>query len=96
MAKQGIHPDYHAITIRMTDGTEYASRSSWGKEGDTLILDVDSLTHPAWVGGVNLRKTGQMEKFSNKFSFLGSAATDAKNAAADAKKADSKKDGEAA
>lgn len=68
MAKQGIHPDYHEINIVMTDGTKYKTRSTWGKPGDTMTLDVDSKTHPAWVGGVNLRKTGQMEKFTNKFS----------------------------
>jgi large subunit ribosomal protein L31 len=65
--KQGIHPDYHKITVVMTDGTKYETRSTWGKEGDTLQLDVDPKTHPAWVGGVNLRKTGQLEKFENKF-----------------------------
>lgn len=70
MAKQGIHPDYHKITVQMTDGTKYETRSTWGKEGDVMQLDVDPKTHPAWVGGVNLRKTGQMEKFTNKFSFL--------------------------
>lgn len=68
--KEGIHPDYHKVFIVMTDGTKYESRSCWGKEGDVLQLDVDSKTHPAWVGGVNLRKTGQMEKFTNKFAFL--------------------------
>jgi large subunit ribosomal protein L31 len=77
MAKQGIHPDYHKITIQMTDGTKYETRSTYGKEGDTLQLDVDPKTHPAWVGGVNLRKTGQMEKFQNKFGAFG-AATGAK------------------
>ena len=65
--KQGIHPDYHTITVKMTDGTQYQTRSTWGKEGDVLQLDVDPKTHPAWVGGVNLRKTGQLEKFENKF-----------------------------
>lgn len=68
--KAGIHPDYHKITIQMTDGTKYESYSTYGKEGDTLQLDVDPLTHPAWVGGANLRKTGQMEKFNNKFGSL--------------------------
>src|SRR5271170_2216679 len=68
--KEGIHPDYHAITVVMTDGTRYETRSTWGKAGDVLQLDVDPKTHPAWVGGINLRKTGQMEKFANKFSFL--------------------------
>ena len=71
--KQGIHPDYHKITIQMSDGSKYESRSTWGKEGDVLILDVDPKTHPAWVGGVNLRKTGQMEKFQNKFGSFGAA-----------------------
>jgi large subunit ribosomal protein L31 len=86
MAKQAIHPDYHPITIRMTDGTEYPSRSTWGKPGDVMILDVDSKTHPAWVGGINIRKTGQMEKFSNKFAFLGAApgATEKKDEKKDA------------
>jgi large subunit ribosomal protein L31 len=73
--KQGIHPDYHKITIAMTDGTKYESRSTWGKEGDTLQLDVDPKTHPAWVGGINLRKTGQMEKFQNKFGAFGAVKT---------------------
>lgn len=50
--KSGIHPDYHEINVVMTDGTTYKTRSTWGKAGDTLQLDVDSKTHPAWVGGV--------------------------------------------
>ncbi len=68
--KADIHPDYHEITVVMTDGTSYKTRSTYGKEGDTLQLDVDPKTHPAWVGGVNLRKTGRMEKFSNRFGDL--------------------------
>ena len=35
----------------MTDGTEYLTRSTYGKEGDTLNLDIDSKSHPAWTGG---------------------------------------------
>ena len=65
----------------MTDGTVYETRSTWGKEGDVLQLDVDPKTHPAWVGGGQLRKTGQMEKFNNKFAFL-EAKSGAANAAA--------------
>jgi large subunit ribosomal protein L31 len=86
MAKQGIHPDYHKITVQMTDGTKYETYSTFGKEGDVLQLDVDPKTHPAWVGGVNLRKTGQMEKFQNKFGGDFKMAGKAKTAAAPAPK----------
>lgn len=68
MAKQGIHPDYHTITVQMTDGTRFETRSTYGKEGDVLTLDVDTKTHPAWVGGVSLRKTGRLESFNNRFA----------------------------
>ena len=49
--KAAIHPEYHMITVVMTDGTEYQTRSTWGKEGDKLNLDIDSKSHPAWIGG---------------------------------------------
>ena len=39
--KDGIHPDYHEITVVMTDGTSYATRSTYGKAGDTLRLEID-------------------------------------------------------
>ncbi|MCH2547791.1 MAG: 50S ribosomal protein L31 [Alphaproteobacteria bacterium] len=69
--KANIHPDYHTIKVVMTDGTEYTTRSTYGKEGDVLRLDVDPTTHPAWTGGTGaIRQTGQMEKFSNRFGGL--------------------------
>ena len=43
------HPDYHMITVKMTDGTEFQTRSTWGAEGDTLALDIDPTSHPAWT-----------------------------------------------
>ena len=71
MAKAGIHPDYHTITIVMTDGSRYETRSTYGKEGDTVTLDVDPKTHAAWIGsGVSLRKTGRLESFNNRFGEL--------------------------
>ena len=35
----------------MTDGSKFETMSTWGKEGDTLKLDIDSKSHFAWVGG---------------------------------------------
>ena len=49
--KSDIHPDYHMIKVQMTDGTVFETRSTWGKEGDTLQLDIDPTSHPAWTGG---------------------------------------------
>lgn len=81
--KAEIHPDYHFITVVMTDGATYKTRSTWGKEGDTLTLDVDSKSHPAWTGGVKLRKTGQMEKFQNRFKGFEAAASGKKESKED-------------
>ena len=52
--KQDIHPGYHTIKVVMTDGTEFTTRSTWGKEGDVLHLDIDPKSHPAWTGSKSL------------------------------------------
>ena len=67
--KAEIHPDYHTIKVVMTDGTEYLTRSTWGKEGDTLTLDIDPLAHPAWTGGNQrlLDAGGQVARFNKRF-----------------------------
>jgi large subunit ribosomal protein L31 len=70
--KADIHPDYHTITVKMTDGTEYKTRSTWGKEGDTLHLDIDPKSHPAWTGGQQqlLDRGGRVSKFQKRFAGL--------------------------
>ncbi len=69
--KAETHPDYHEITVVMTDGTEYKTRSTWGKEGDVLKLDVDPLSHPAWSGGgARVIEKGQLSKFENRYGNL--------------------------
>jgi large subunit ribosomal protein L31 len=70
--KQDIHPDYHEITLVMTDGTELKTRSTYGKAGDSLRLDIDPKTHPAWTGVHRLIDTGgQLAKFNRRFKGLG-------------------------
>ena len=70
--KSGIHPDYHAITIKLTDGTTYQTRSTWGKEGDTMTLEIDPSAHPAWTGGTGrmLDAGGQVARFNKRFGGL--------------------------
>jgi large subunit ribosomal protein L31 len=71
--KSEIHPDYHLINVKMTDGTIIQMKSTWGKEGDTLSLDVDPTVHPAWTGGgTRLMDTGgRVSKFKKKYEGLG-------------------------
>ena len=72
--KKDTHPDYHKITVEMTDGTTFETRSTWGNEGDTLKLDIDPSSHPAWIGGgvKILDRDGRVGKFNKKFEgFLG-------------------------
>jgi large subunit ribosomal protein L31 len=74
MAKKATeHPDYHFIKVVMTDGTEYQTRSTWGKEGDTLNLDIDPRTHPAWTGGSQqlLDRGGRVSRFNSRFGSIG-------------------------
>ena len=67
------HPDYHTINVKMTDGTEFQTRSTWGSEGDTLTLEIDPTSHPAWTGGSQrlVDTGGQVAKFNNRFKDLG-------------------------
>ena len=70
--KKDIHPDYHEITVLMTDGSEYKTRSTYGEPGDTLRLDIDPKTHPAWTGQHRLVDTaGQVAKFNKRYEGLG-------------------------
>lgn len=70
--KNDIHPDYHEITVVMTDGSEFKTRSTWGKEGDTMRLDIDPKSHPAWTGVHRLvDSAGQLAKFNKRFGGIG-------------------------
>ena len=67
--KKDIHPNYHKIKVEMTDGTQFETRSTWGKEGEILKLEIDPKTHPAWTGGkANINDSeGQVARFEKRF-----------------------------
>jgi large subunit ribosomal protein L31 len=70
--KKDTHPDYHEITVVMTDGSSFKTRSTYGKPGATLKLDIDPKSHPAWTGVHRLMDTGgQLAKFKNRYQNLG-------------------------
>ena len=71
--KKDTHPDYHMIDVKLVNGDIVQMRSTWGKEGDQMSLDIDPSVHPAWTGG-NTRMTdrgGRVSKFKKKYEGLG-------------------------
>lgn len=74
--KKDIHPDYHTIKVVMTDGTTFETRSTWGKEGDTMQLDIDPKSHPAWTGAGHkmLDMAGQISKFAKRYQNFGASS----------------------
>lgn len=78
--KAKIHPDYHEITVKHTNGETFKTRSTYGKAGDTLVLDVDCFSHPAWTGGGTVlnQKVGKVAKFNSRFGTIGKLKDDAK------------------
>ena len=70
--KADIHPNYHLIDVKMTDGTMIQMKSTWGKEGATMNLEIDPLSHPAWTGGSSrlMDTGGRVSKFKNKYAGL--------------------------
>ena len=69
--KADIHPDYHEIKVVMTDGTEFTTRTTWGAAGDTMNLEIDPKSHPAWTGGnQRLLDTGGQHRLSGDIGEL--------------------------
>ena len=55
----------------MTDGSHFETMSTLGKVGDTLKLDIDPKSHPAWIGGnQKILDKGRVSKFFKKFQNL--------------------------
>jgi large subunit ribosomal protein L31 len=71
--KADIHPEYHVINVTLTDGSVVQMRSTFGKEGDKLTLDIDPSVHPAWTGGSQrlMDTGGRVTKFKKKFEGFG-------------------------
>ena len=90
--KEKIHPDYHKITVVMTDGTSFETRSTWGKEGASMRLDIDPKTHPAWTGvRQSIDRGGRVQRFRDRFGMIGNDKKDPPAAAKAEDKAEEKK-----
>jgi len=64
--KENIHPEYKFITVKLADGTEYATRSTMPIEN--YVSDVDATNHPFYTGKRQfLDTTGRVEKFRRRY-----------------------------
>ena len=55
----------------MTDGTQFETKSTWGKEGEILKLEIDPKSHAAWTGGAQkILDKGRVSKYNKIFSNL--------------------------
>ena len=76
--ENSIHPKQHLVNVEMTDGSKFEILTSWGKEGDTLKLDVDPKNHPAWQDKaqnfINVNDE-RVNKFNKKFGGFGSVVS---------------------
>ena len=61
------------VELLSTGGTVVQMKSTWGKEGDQLSLDIDPSVHPAWTGGSTrlMDAGGRVSKFKKKYEGLG-------------------------
>ncbi len=66
--KKDIHPPYHMVTVQMTTGETYQTRTTYGAESDKVQLVIDSNNHPAYTGERrNIDSMGRVEKFMKKY-----------------------------
>ncbi len=66
--KKGIHPDYHPITVVLTNGERIETRSVYGKPGEEINVYIDPTCHHAWTGEKQvIVDNGRVSKFNKKY-----------------------------
>ena len=64
--KEGIHPDYNFMSVKLADGTTFKTRSTMGIE--QYSSEVDSSNHPFYTGKRTMVDTaGRVEKFRRRY-----------------------------
>lgn len=64
--KEGIHPEYKTVKVRLADGTTFETRSTM--KSDSYVSEVDSTNHPFYTGRRQYVDTaGRVEKFMRRY-----------------------------
>jgi large subunit ribosomal protein L31 len=65
--KEGIHPDYHPITVHCACGSTFETRSTF--KGNLIRVEICSSCHPFFTGKQKLIDTaGRVERFQKKYA----------------------------
>jgi len=64
--KKDLHPDYNFTTIKLSDGSEFVTRTTM--EADEYASEIDSTNHPFYTGKRQYVDTaGRVEKFRQRY-----------------------------
>ena len=65
--KQGIHPQYHEVTVACACGNAFKTRSTY--KSDVLHLEICSNCHPFFTGKQRfVDSAGRVERFQKKYA----------------------------
>lgn len=66
--KEGIHPEYKEITVVMSDGTEFTTRSTMDPSNGVYKSEVDSKNHPFYTDNMKLqKKADRIDRFNKRY-----------------------------
>ncbi|MFR5833383.1 MAG: 50S ribosomal protein L31 [Acutalibacteraceae bacterium] len=65
--KEGIHPDYHTVTVQCACGNTFLTGTT--KKTDVLKVEICSKCHPYFTGKQKLVDTGgRVDKFKKRYN----------------------------
>ncbi|MEQ9103291.1 MAG: 50S ribosomal protein L31 [Rhodothermales bacterium] len=65
--KNDLHPDYHFVDVKLSDGSTIKIKSTM--PGDTYVSEIDSTNHPFYTGKKQFIDTaGRVEKFKRRYA----------------------------
>ncbi len=68
MPKEGIHPEYNEITVVLSDGTEFTTRSTMDLKDGVYRSEVDSKNHPFYTDNMKLqKKADRIDRFNKRY-----------------------------
>lgn len=66
--KKGIHPEYKEITVELSDGTKFKTRSTMNPKGGVFKSEVDSKNHPFYTDNIRFqKKADRIDRFNKRY-----------------------------